>query len=277
MLWQRHWSEPSRQTRNALLVEYAPLVAQAVQRVPYQMRIHHEPSDLESYGVLGLLLAIERFDPSSTLSRFPAYALIRIRGAILDELRRLDWLPRKTRREVVAFTKASEALIETAGRIPERREVLAEMGAGEKQSRMVDAALPASQLLSLNAPAPSAELDTAPLSETLSADQADGPESRCVEAACHAALRSAFAELNERQRIVLDLHIVERRAQSHIGEVLGISASRVCQLERDAIERARARSCNATAGRRRRPGSARDGRGPGGASRDIASIGCRFG
>ena len=216
-------------------MEYLALVAQAVQRVPSQMRMHHEIGDLESYGVFGLMAAIDRFDPSSSLSRFPSYAQVRIRGAIFDELRRLDWLPRSTRRRVAAFTKAAEALTGSAGRTPQRREVLAEMGASEKESRSVAAALPTSQLLSLNAVAPSSDPDGTPLNERLAADAQDGPESRCVAAARRAALRDALAGLNERQRTVLDMHIVQGRTQSQIGEVLGVTNCRVSQLEARAI------------------------------------------
>jgi len=254
-LWQQHWTEPSRATRNALLMEYLPLVAQAVQRVPSQIRMHHEIGGLESYGVFGLMAAIERFDPSSSLSRFPSYAQVRIRGAIFDELRRLDWLPRLTRRQVAAFTKAAEALTGSAGRTPQRREVLAEMGAGEKESRSVAAALPTSQLLSLNAVAPSSDPDGAPLDERLAADPEDGPESRCVAAARRAALHEALAGLNERQRTVLDMHMVQGRTQSHIGEVLGVTNCRVPSW-RPARSSPCATGCNATAGRRRRVWSA---------------------
>ncbi len=234
-LWDQHWSEPSRGTRNALLTEYLPLVARTVQRVPAQMRMHQELGDLESYGVFGLMDTIARFDASSSPARFPAYAAVRIRGAIFDELRRLDWLPRSTRRRVAEFAKASEALTGSAGRTPERREVLAAMGAGEREARSVDLALPMSQLLSLNAASPSSDSDAAPLGERLAADPEDDPEHRCIAVARRAALRDAFAGLSDRQRTVLDMHMVQQRTQSEIGEVLGVTNCRISQLEARAI------------------------------------------
>jgi len=237
VLWQQHRSEPSTGTRNALLTEYLPLVARAVHGVPAKVRTHHEPGDLESYGVFGLMDAIARFDAGSPPSRFPGYAVLRIRGAIFDELRRLDWLPRATRRRVVAFTKASEALTASAGRTPERREVLAEMGAGERASRSVALALPTAQLLSLNAAGQSSDAsdDAQPLEERLAGDPVEGPEHRCIAAARRAALQDAFAGLTDRQRQVLDMRMTEHRTQSEIGEILGVTNCRVSQLEARAI------------------------------------------
>lgn len=234
-LWRRHWAAPCRDTRNTLLTEYLPLVAQCVQRLPTHIRMHHETDDLHSSGVFGLMAAIDRFDPTSVTSCFSSYASVRIRGAIFDELRRMDWLPRATRRRVTAFSKAAETMTGMVGRTPERREVLASMGVGEPQARALGAALPSAQLLSLNAPRPSSDPDSSALEDRLVEDPEETPESSCVAAARRAALRSAFAGLTDRQRVVLGMHIEEGQTQAEIGEALGITNSRVSQLETRAI------------------------------------------
>ena len=154
-LWNRYWSSRDRGLRNELVLHYKYLAGQAVSRLPGSIRTHWDTDDLQSFATLGLVEAIERFEAESLVVRFPSYAMARIRGAIFDELRRLDWLPRTVRRRVITFRSTAETLSFELGRTPDSREVLREMGADANTSHQIMREVQSAQLAHLDAPSDS--------------------------------------------------------------------------------------------------------------------------
>lgn len=235
-LWQTYWQDRSRQARNDLILAYESLVATVVNRLPTNVRAFWEADDLRSFGLIGLVEAIERWELSTSTSRFAAYAMKRIRGAIYDELRRLDWLPRTVRRRVIAYRTTVDSLSGELGRQPETTEVLASMGVEQESRREVLAEVQSAQLLHLQHPLAGErdDQDVALIDQIVSEEA--GPETQVLCAERLSELRDAVERLPERQRTVVTLHFLAGLTQGQIGAMLGVSNSRVCQIEATAIQ-----------------------------------------
>jgi RNA polymerase sigma factor FliA len=234
-LWLRFWSERDRGTRNELLLYYHHLAGQAVNRLPSAIRLHWDGGDLESFATLGLVEAIERFEEGSIVNRFPSYAMSRIRGAIFDELRRLDWLPRTVRRRVITYRSTAEALSSELGRTPESDEVIAEMGAEPTAKHQILREVQSAQLAQLDAPLDSGRGETTTFAEAVEA-VGGAPDEGLLAEEERAQLRQAILALPERQRTVISLHLLGGLTQEQIGAMLGVSNSRVCQIEAMALQ-----------------------------------------
>jgi len=236
-LWRRFWERRDRSARNELALAYEPLVHTTVRRLPAHVRNYWDKEDLAGFGLLGLLEAIDRWTEGSDASHFPAYAIQRIRGAIFDELRRLDWLTRAARRRVVTYRVTMEALSSELGRVPDAAEVLEGMGVDADAGAELLRDVQASQLLHLEHAAgdPDAEEPQA-LIDLITADAESEPEPQLLAAEQIAEIRRAVTSLPERQRTVVLLHFLGGLTQAQIGRLLGVSNSRVCQIEASAIE-----------------------------------------
>jgi RNA polymerase sigma factor for flagellar operon FliA len=230
-LWQAFWKDNSVAARNQLLVAYEPLVKVAALAMPKAVRDHWETDDLASFGFFGLLHAVERFAVDSEVWRFPRYALLCIRGAIFDELRRLDWLPRSTRRRVIHYRDALEHLSNELGRIPNGIEIALHLGVDRSAIGRIASEFGAAQLVSLSDVAS----DEHPIEMLGRAPRSDNPEDSFVVAEQLSHLRLAIAELPERQRVVLLQRFLAGMSQHEIGTQLGLSRSRVCEIESEAI------------------------------------------
>ncbi|HVB06598.1 MAG TPA: sigma-70 family RNA polymerase sigma factor [Acidimicrobiales bacterium] len=234
-LWLRYWAERDRSLRNELLLCYQHLTGQAVGRLPSAIRLHWDSDDLASFATLGLVEAIERFEEGSIVNRFPSYATSRIRGAIFDELRRLDWLPRTVRRRVITYRSTAEALSSELGRTPASREVLAEMGAEPVSGHQILREVQSAQLAQLDAPVDGGRGDVATFAEAVEAPDS-APDQHLLAEEERAQLREAVLALPERQRTVVSLHLLGGLTQEQIGAMLGVSNSRVCQIEAVALQ-----------------------------------------
>jgi len=234
--WQRHWRDPSTESRNRLALIYRPLVGLVVRLLPGDVRKNVEICDLESFGFLGLCGAIDRFVEGSEVLRFPSYAKQRIRGAIFDELRQLDWLPRLARRRVIEYRTTVEALTHALGRNPKAAEVVAAMELGADQGDRMRADVQAAQLLRVGTGmnGENEQRDLA-LLRNLCADREDEPESVALASALAQELRRVVAELPERQRKLIELRFFGRLTQLEVGLQLGVSNSRVSQMETSAL------------------------------------------
>lgn len=236
-LWDRYWACEDTPARNALVLFYEPLVDQIVSRLPSSVRTYWEADDLRSFGLLGLIEAISRWAPRAPSATFAAYATQRIRGAVFDELRQLDWLPRTERRRVVEFKAATDALSGTLSRTPERNEILTEMGAGPAERKKVTAALHSSQLLHLEQHVDRDNTgDTVSLLDLLVADRDLEPENRAVDKERLEEVARAMKKLPDRQRTVVSCHFLGGLTQEQIGTMLGVSNSRICQIEASAMQ-----------------------------------------
>jgi RNA polymerase sigma factor for flagellar operon FliA len=233
-LWQRYGETGSPAARNELMLLYRPLVMAVVRRLPREVRAHWSDADLESFGTFGLLDAIERWEPSA---RFETYAYTRIRGAIYDELRRLDWLPRRVRRHVVSYNRAADDITAQLGRTPLRAEVLDAACIDEPSERAAAiAGVATAQLLHHDRGVVGAGSEE---SELVNLDPSLEPEHHVETVSDRLQLQRAIAELNPRQRAVVSLHLVAGLSQRQVASLIGVTESRVCQIVKQALGRLR--------------------------------------
>jgi RNA polymerase sigma factor for flagellar operon FliA len=236
-LWAEFTASPSPQSRNALVIAYEPLVRSVVGRLPATVRTHWDSEDLISFGVFGLIDALRRWEPSSPIYQFAPYASKRIRGAIFDELRQLDWLPRSVRQRVIAYRSTVDALSSELGRTPENREVFALLNVDAHQGRALLSDVQSAQLLHLHHETESSpDEEDVKLVDLLAADHDEGPETRLLASERRDEVLHAIGRLPERERMVVSLHFLDGLTQEQVGKLLGVSNSRVCQIQASAVE-----------------------------------------
>jgi RNA polymerase sigma factor FliA len=230
-LW-RNWKERrDSRSRDTLVVSYAPMVRYIASRKVRELPSHCDLDDLASAGLVALMEAIDRFDPAKGAT-FEQYAWTRVAGALLDELRKLDWASRSVRREGRRIERARDSFFARNGTMPNETELANELGTtvGDLRATLED--IDRSDVASLNAPARGA--DDATLTEvgdTIQAPQGEHePESTLLGADRNAAVRAAIGRLSDREREVLALVHVQELPGAEIGRMLGISESRVSQI-----------------------------------------------
>lgn len=219
----------NRVRRNNLITANTGLVGYVVSRMAARDNV--DPEELYAWGMEGLVQAAECFDSSRGLS-FATYAIHRIRGRILDELRRADPLPRPLRSLVKRLARARLDLGHELGREPTRIELADELGISEIQLRRVEEASSAA-IVSLDRL--TGGDGEGGLFDIDDADTSVDPDRRAEKADLASRLRAAIAGLNERQRLVLQRCYVEEEPLTAIGRVLGVSPSRVSQIHREAV------------------------------------------
>lgn len=233
-LWKA-FRKGDRDARNILIEEYTPLVKYVAGRIKMVVPPQVEMNDLISYGIFGLIQAVERFDPDQGI-KFSTYAAQRIRGSILDELRAQDWISRTNREKAKRLNQVYVKLEQKLGRSPEEGEVAKELGVSmeDYHQLVADANIP--ELTSLHAlvdPESSSELID------LVADTQDGPEEVVYDKEIQRMLGEAIDRLKEQERLVLALYYFEELTQMEIAQVLDLSTARVSQIHSKAILRLR--------------------------------------
>ena len=235
-LWQHFWIARNQEDRNDLVLFYKALVHTVVTRLPFDVRTHSDLDDLESFGMLGLIDAVQRFEENSQVSLFPVYAKTRIRGAIYDELRKIDWLPRSIRRRVTDYHIVVDDLSGALGRAPMKSEVLGSLGIKANKENALLQQVDSSQLTHFHQGETDEEWSSGYRNiDQLVADPDDSPESQLMATERIADLRTAVAHLPERQRTVITLHCFGDLTQAQIGAMLSVSTSRVSQIQAAAI------------------------------------------
>ena len=216
-LWQEFTATGDKEIRNRLVLRYSPLVKYVAGRIRPGLPQSIDMADLLSDGVFGLMDAIEKFEPERGL-QFQTYAVPRIRGAILDGLRATDWVPRAVRSKVREIERAQVELENRLNRTPEDREVAAHMGISVAEL---------TELYSKAAHTGVAYLDEIGMGE----DLAPAPmEIDTEDTEMRAVLVQAIRQLPERDQIIVTLYYFEGLTLSEIGQVLGVTESRVSQL-----------------------------------------------
>jgi RNA polymerase sigma factor for flagellar operon FliA len=241
-LWREYKRTGDRLLRDRLILTYAPLVKYVAGRLGSGLPAHVEEGDLVSYGLLGLIGAIERFDPDRDI-KFETYAIARIKGSIIDELRSMDWVPRSVRARARDIERTIAQLESKLTRAPTDEEIAAALGITEDEfqdslleiSRTSIAALDELWASSSSGGDPVALIDTIP--DTGAAE----PQSAMAHTELREALGEAIARLPEREKLVVTLYYYEELTLREIGEVLGVTESRVSQLHTKAILRLKAR------------------------------------
>jgi RNA polymerase sigma factor FliA len=232
-LWQDYLTGRGRQQRDRLLVHYTPLVRAVAGRMAATLPSYVDLADLVQSGVFGLIDAVERFDPQRC-PRFESYAAQRIRGAMLDELRAQDWVPRSVRGRAREVERAQERLEGRLGRAATDRELADELGVAVRELR---AMVHNVQLVSVEALDESA----GGVSELLADDAVPDPVTVVQRQETSRQLSVAVGQLGERDRLVIRLYYLENRTLAEIGRLLGVTESRVCQLHSRLVVRLRGR------------------------------------
>lgn len=238
-LWREFRATPQQRLRERLVLHYAPLVKYVAGRVGTGLPTHVDVGDLVQSGIFGLIDAIEKFDPERGW-RFETYAMQRIRGAILDDLRSQDWVPRVVRSRIREAERAAERLGARLHRTPNDDELAAELGISQDDLRDLYGQLRLTSVIALE-DLVAAGKDSGSLVDTLPDDDAVDPVAVLVDRDNRRQLAEAIAQLTERDRIVVSLYYFESLTLAEIGRVLGVTESRVSQLHTRAVLRLRAR------------------------------------
>jgi RNA polymerase sigma factor for flagellar operon FliA len=237
--WQIYKATGNKDARDHLIVAYAPLVKQVAGHLQMGLPVSVEMDDLVGYGMLGLLDACHKYQPDMGV-KFETYAAMRIRGAILDGLRTIDWAPRTLRQKGRRIAQALAQLEAKLGRSATDQEIAEalEMSVTDLHDALYE--LKGLALASLDQPLEN-EDGTGVLGDTIAHSLEDEPEERYERHELLEELTAAIDTLPERERLVVSLYYYEELTLKEIGAVMGISESRVCQLNTRAILRLRAK------------------------------------
>jgi RNA polymerase sigma factor for flagellar operon FliA len=241
-LWKEFKATGDGDVREKLILHYAPLVKYVAGRVGVGLPPNIEQADLVSYGIFGLIDAIEKFDVNRAI-KFETYAISRIKGAIIDELRSIDWIPRSIRSKAREVERAYAALEARLHRTPTEPEVAAELGiklddlhAIFGQVSFVNV-VALDELLNVNGE----KGDKVSLVDTLEDTKAEDPVRVFESQETKHLLARAINMLPEREKIVVTLYYYEGLTLAEIGQVLGVTESRICQMHTKAVLQLRAK------------------------------------
>ena len=233
-VWSDYIESRDPGLRDQLIVNYSPLVKYVAGRVAVGLPASVEQADLVSYGVFGLINAIERFEPDRGF-KFETYAIPRIKGAILDELRSMDWVPRSVRAKARSVEKAIAKLEAENGTSPSDEEVAAELEITVDALHSVLSDISHAGITALDELLGRGERgDSVTLGETL-ADSGVGPGGQYEAQEMRQILAGSINRMAEREKIVLTLYYYEGLTLADIGKVLGVTESRVCQIHTKAV------------------------------------------
>jgi RNA polymerase sigma factor for flagellar operon FliA len=227
------------QERERLLMEQLPNVRCVARRIHERLPRHIPLEDLVHAGVVGLIDALQKYDCSKQV-QFSSYAKFRIRGAILDSLREMDWSPRELRRQARQLEEAQNKLRSELGRNPSEPELAAELGMDLHCLQTLLGAINGLEVKSLwrQSPRDGREED---MGEYLPDDPEETPLLLCLRAESNALLARAVSELPEKERQVLELYYYKSLTMKQVGAALGVGESRVSQIHSMAVVRMRAR------------------------------------
>jgi RNA polymerase sigma factor for flagellar operon FliA len=236
-LWQRYHQQKSgskTDTENALIQKYLPLVSSVVNRLSMTLPEHVDHDDLYSVGLIGLLQALRNYNPTCGTS-FETYARVRVRGAMLDELRRMDWVPRTIHEKARRIKEVLGDLEQKLGKTPNEVQMAKAMNISVKEyEELLDEVRPAA-FVCLDAVSASEDGDSGPLYEVI-ADQAhEGPVEKVSNNELKHVIFERLKELPEMQRKVLALYYLEDMHLREIAEVFKLTESRICQIHAQAI------------------------------------------
>jgi len=237
--WHVYQKNPTPDTRRRLLAKYVPLVKNVATRMAMGFPRSVELTDLINTGVIGLIEAFGNFDPGRGV-KFETYAVPRIRGAILDELRALDWVPRSTRAKSREIERAQNELENVLGRSPEKAEIAKYLDITETELYQALDDVSSTCILSLDEVVyPDDDNRQVPRIETVT-DQTSLSVLGIIEKGeLHTFLIHAIDRLTEQEKLVISLYYFEELTLKEIGEVMVISESRVSQIHTRAVKKLR--------------------------------------
>jgi RNA polymerase sigma factor for flagellar operon FliA len=234
--WDEYKSTGSAGSRDALILHFSPLVKYVAGRVAVGLPANIEQADLISYGIFGLIDAIDKYEPERGI-KFETYAISRIRGAIIDELRAIDWVPRSVRFKAREVEKAYTNLENTLKRPPSDAEIAEEMGISFDELHNIYTQLSSVSLVALDElmTVEGEKGDRLSLVETLEDTKATSPSDAFETVEMKSILTEAINRLPEREKMVVTLYYYEGLTLAQIGQVLGVTESRICQMHTKAV------------------------------------------
>jgi len=243
-LWDQYKRGRDPSIREAFIKQYAPLVKYVAGKVAVGMPHNVEFDDLVGFGVFGLLDAIDKFDPAKNV-KFKTYAVTRIRGAIFDELRAIDWVPRSVRQKTREIEETIGSLEAQLGRTVTDQELAHAMGMSEDEFLKTMLKISGTSVLSLNDVWYSGdESDRVSIGESIEAPTSMNPDVVVEKDEIRRVIIEAINELPDKEKKVLVLYYYEDLTLKEIGQVLEVTESRVSQLHTKAILRLRAKLTN---------------------------------
>jgi RNA polymerase sigma factor for flagellar operon FliA len=234
-LWDEFKGSGSEAARERLILHYAPLVKYVASRVATGLPASVEQADLVSYGMFGLIDALQKFEPGRG-NKFETYAIPRIKGGIIDELRAMDWVPRSVRFKAREIEKAHADLESMLKRAPTEAELAERLGISRAELHEVVSQISFVSVLALDelVSVGSDRGEQVSLIDTL-ADKGLDPTHGVESQETRGLLAAAINSLSEREKIVVTLYYFEGLTLAEIGDILGVTESRVCQIHTKAV------------------------------------------
>lgn len=232
-LWQEYAAGRNQKIKDKLIVEYSGLVKVVAGRLCMYLGYAVEMDDLIGYGVFGLIDAIDKFDPKKEI-KFETYASLRIRGEILDQIRKMDWLPRTQRQKVKKFESTVNTLESELGRTPRDEEIAARMGVTADQVKDMRNQAELSGIVSLDEYLEQGSDISSAGNRAMEHTQ---PEVHIVKEDIRRELIEAIKSLNDQEQKVISLYYYEELSLKEISQVLDVSESRVSQIHTKALKK----------------------------------------
>lgn len=232
-LWEEFFKNPSAEIREKIIVEYAPLVKIVAGRLSMYLGYNVEYDDLVGYGIFGLIDAIDKFDINKDV-KFETYASLRIRGSILDQIRKMDWIPRTVRQKQKKIDEAIRKIETETGRNAQDEEIARELGVSEEELTSWQSQLKVTNLVSLNE---YVDQGMEPVMDARGNSHFAQPEDAIAEEELKRVLTESLEVLTEKERKVITLYYYENLTLKEISNVLEVSESRISQLHTKALKK----------------------------------------
>ncbi|MCR5107864.1 MAG: FliA/WhiG family RNA polymerase sigma factor [Lachnospiraceae bacterium] len=233
-LWDSYIKNPTQETREKIILEYAPLVKVVAGRLAMYLGYNVEYDDLVSYGIFGLIDAIDKFDPRKDV-KFETYASLRIRGSILDQIRKMDWIPRTVRKRQRDISQAIKDIEARTGKSATDEEIADQLGISQGEYDEWQSQMKVTNIVSLDefVEQGGGDVNVTETQETMS--RFDMPEEAVAKEELKEKLKEALALLTEKEQKVILLYYYEDLTLKEISNILEVSESRVSQLHTKAL------------------------------------------
>ena len=239
-LWEAYQKNPSSEIREQIILEYVPLVKVVAGRLSMYLGYNVEYDDLVGYGVFGLIDAIDKYDAGKDV-KFETYASLRIRGSILDHIRKMDWIPRTVRQRQKKLDEAVKQIEMRTGKNASEEEIALEIGITEDELAVWQSQLKITNIVSLNE---YVDQGSEPVMDARKNSHFIQPEDKVQENELKEVLKDTLEMLTEKERKVIELYYYEELTLKEISKVLSVSESRISQLHTKALLKMRKKMGN---------------------------------